>query len=526
MTTKQGKLYLKKINKSIIEGMNADPTANVPGNEFDLIAIRNKNESNAKTGLSNCDKVCDNEAINKEICKIGCDIKHKGNDNNVVEFDNKNAIFHANKYEKYRKTPYYDDPITKNKREVITHGYSYWNPPDEFVKEFSHYTYRTIPEVKYKNKRICIPAAFWWSSGWCYSWRVYSHTEYREERTRHDKLRKIPGTKRVVPTKYRHTRWKETTRYDQKDAYENKKILYDISGEKYADGTKAGQFKGCNDINIAENQPDGEEGYIRNYHTYGEQYKKDCELGINSYSRENCTYENINNPNVANDENHEYNFSGCSTVQYGSTHQDQKNLDRYNEGWDEHVVGDSSTSGFQNYKESFTDRCSEPCKDYIEGKTININALENDTDRTAFQDCYDCEIKNNPLIKHTKLQTEFVDNILWEAVAIDDTVNNKLNSLSKANKELESNLTLENDNGIGYKKIKNYKKILDEYYETPTNPTNYLRKMDKEKKERNITINAFLEDMKKKTPSKNIEYTVMIGLLIAAGVSTAMLLKD
>jgi hypothetical protein len=50
--------------------------------------------------------------------------------------------------------------------------------------------------------------------------------------------------------------------------------------------------------------------------------------------------------------------------------------------------------------------------------------------------------------------------------------------------------------------------------------------MDKEKKERNITINAFLEDMKKKTPSKNIEYTVMIGLLIAAGVSTAMLLKD
>ena len=523
MTTKQGKLYLKRKNRPIIEGMTSDPLANVQGNEFDLIAIRNKNESNANAGLTKCNKVCDDEASNKEICKIGCDIKHKSKNNGQDQYEK--AIFHANKYEKYRKTPYYDDPITKNDREVITHGYSYWNPPDKFVKEISHY--KTVKKwyTKYRTKRICIPAAFWWSSGWCYSWSV-PYTEVKESRVPQYRWRKIPGTKHVVPTKYRHTRWKETTEYDEDDARENLKILTDISGENYADGTKSGQFKGCNNINIAKKQQDGEEGYIRNYHTYGEQYKKDCELGINSYSRENCTYENINNPNVNNDENHEYNFSGCSTVQYGSIHQDQKNLDNYEADWNQYVDGGNSTSGFQNYKESFTDRCSEPCEDYIEGKTININALEKDDDRKAFQDCYDCEIKNNPLIKHTKLQTEFVDNILWEAVAIDDTVNNKLNSLSKANKELESNLTLENDNGIGYKKIKNYKKILDEYYETPTNPTNYLRKMDKEKKERNITINAFLEDMKKKTPSKNIEYTVMIGLLIAAGVSTAMLLKD
>ena len=524
MTTKQGKLYLKKINKSIIEGMNADPTANVPGNEFDLVAICNKNESNANAGLTKCNTVCDDEASNKEICKIGCDIKHKSKNNGQDQYEK--AIFHANKYEKYRKTPYYDDPITKNNREVIKHGYSYMSPQDKFVEEYSHSTYEPIPKKIYKNKRTCISPRFFWERGWCYTRRVYSHTEYYDKENKHYKWRKIPGTKRVVPTKYRHTRWKETTEYDQKDKLLTLQILTDISGEKYADGTKAGQFKGCNDINIAKNQPDGDEDYIRNYHTYGEQYKKDCELGINSYSRENCTYENINNPNVANDENHEYNFSGCSTVQYGSTHQDQKNLDDYNEGWDEHVVGDSSTSGFQNYKESFTDRCSEPCKHYITGdETINSNALENDPDRKAFQDCYDCEIKNNPLIKHTKLQTEFVDNILWEAT--DDnvnTVNNKLKYLADENDKLQSNLKLENDNEFSYKKIKNYNSKLETNYEEQH--TNYLRKMDKEKKERNITINAFLEDMKKKTPSKNIEYTVMIGLLIAAGVSTAMLLKD
>ena len=45
-------------------------------------------------------------------------------------------------------------------------------------------------------------------------------------------------------------------------------------------------------------------------------------------------------------------------------------------------------------------------------------------------------------------------------------------------------------------------------------------------KKRNATINAYLEDMKTKNPSKNIEYGIWIGLLAAAGISTAVLLKD
>jgi hypothetical protein len=524
MTTKQGKLYLKRKNKPIIEGMTSDPLADVPGNEFDLVAIRNKNNDNANAGLTKCNKVCDDEASNKEICKIGCDIKHKSKNNGQDEYTN--AIFHANKYEKYRKTPYYDDPITKNNREVITHGYSYMSPPDKVVKEISHY--KTVKKyyTKYRTKRICIPAAFWWSSGWCYSWSV-PYTVVKSKQVPQYRWRKIPGTKHVVPTKYRHTRWKETTEYSEDDARDNLKILTDISGKNYADGTKAGQFKGCNDINITEKQVDEDEDYIRNYNSYGKQDKKDCELGINSYSRENCNYTNIDNKNNDNNENHVYNFSGCNTVKYGSIHQDEENLDVYNEEWNQYVVSDSSTSGFQNYKESFTDRCSDDCQDYINGvKTIPINAVKNEKDRIDFQDCYDCEIKNNPLIKHTKLQTEFVDNILWKAVPNVDTIKMKLNSLSDENKNLESNLTLENienDKEFRYKKIKNYNKILIDNYE---NPTNHLRKMIKKKKERNLTINAFLEDMKKKTPSKNIEYTVMIGLLVAAGVSTAMLLKD
>ena len=45
-------------------------------------------------------------------------------------------------------------------------------------------------------------------------------------------------------------------------------------------------------------------------------------------------------------------------------------------------------------------------------------------------------------------------------------------------------------------------------------------------KKRNATINAYLEDMKTRNPSKNVEYGLWIGLLAAAGISTAVLLKD
>jgi hypothetical protein len=42
-------------------------------------------------------------------------------------------------------------------------------------------------------------------------------------------------------------------------------------------------------------------------------------------------------------------------------------------------------------------------------------------------------------------------------------------------------------------------------------------------KKNNATINAFLEDMKSKTPSKNIEYGIWAGLAVAAGVTVAAL---
>jgi hypothetical protein len=45
-------------------------------------------------------------------------------------------------------------------------------------------------------------------------------------------------------------------------------------------------------------------------------------------------------------------------------------------------------------------------------------------------------------------------------------------------------------------------------------------------KKRHTTINAYLEDMKTRNPSKNVEYVAWIGLLAAAGISTAFLLKE
>ena len=36
---------------------------------------------------------------------------------------------------------------------------------------------------------------------------------------------------------------------------------------------------------------------------------------------------------------------------------------------------------------------------------------------------------------------------------------------------------------------------------------------------KNATINAYLEDMDKRTPRKNMEYGLWLGLLVAAGIT-------
>lgn len=75
------------------------------------------------------------------------------------------------------------------------------------------------------------------------------------------------------------------------------------------------------------------------------------------------------------------------------------------------------------------------------------------------------------------------------------------------------------------------------YYNTNQNSTakcgannaSYCLQRDHSKsysKKRHVNINAYLEDMKTKNPSKNVEYGIWIGLLAAAGISTAVLLKD
>lgn len=43
---------------------------------------------------------------------------------------------------------------------------------------------------------------------------------------------------------------------------------------------------------------------------------------------------------------------------------------------------------------------------------------------------------------------------------------------------------------------------------------------------KNATINAYLEDMDKRTPRKNMEYGLWLGLLVAAGITTVTLIKD
>lgn len=512
MTTKQGTLFLKKKNASIIEGLTPDTCEGCP-NSTPYKTVRDKNKTYAATGKDACYDKCDDDikVFDTTICELGCDIRHDASSNQQTELSK--PIKHDIKFYRYRDI--YELESGNQSDTMISPREEKWEPPHVYGNISTGYKTVSYVETQYYSTRHCIPP-FWFVPGWCY-------TIPRSRRV--TKTKKVPqfrygitqrGTYNIYLEKRKKCHWTDVREYDA--AYNLKKARENST----FNATKEYEIKSCGDLDWMKDPSGG--GIIKydhsdktdlsgnpmkmidNYTIYGEKYVYDCNAGYNYYERQNCDI-----------------FNNCSTVNYGSIIEHENAYDRAKE----------EEEDYKNVTESFTNICKSKCNNFINGVNSNdtyqlrsdkISTMEQ---KGAQKDCYECEKKYNPFIRNPQLQSEFVDNVLFKAIEKDGsrekdesktnyniyTVGDQLNKLYNSNYEIDVDIKKETENLT--KKNTNHTKHKDK-----------IREMTDNQEIKNATINAYLEDMKQKTPSKNIEYGVMIGLLVAAGVSTAMLLKD
>lgn len=497
MTTKQGTLFLKKKNASIIEGLTSDTCEGCP-NSAPYKTVRDENKTYAATGKDACYDKCDDDinVFDTTICKLGCNIRHDASSNQQTELSK--PIKHNIKFYRYRDI--YELESGNQSDTMISPRKEKWEPPHVYGNISTGYKTVSYVETQYYSTRHCIPS-FWFVPGWCY-------TIPRSRRV--TKTKKVPqfrygitqrGTYNIYPEKRKKCHWTDVKEYDA--AYNLKKARENST----FNATKEYEIKSCGDLDWMKDPSGGIRNFdhlvdtdlsgnpmkmIDNYTIYGEKYVYDCNAGYNYYERQNCDISN-----------------NCSTVNYGSIIEHENAYDRAKE----------EEEDYKKVTESFTNICKSKCNKFIKGvnsnDTYQLRSVSINDSVTEQKDCYECEKKYNPFIRNPQLQSEFVDNVLFKA---------SNNDRSRLGDHLKKNLYKRN-----YQIEKNIDDQIDELNEKKKNHNTHrtkIREMTDNQEIKNATINAYLEDMKQKTPSKNIEYGVMIGLLVAAGVSTAMLLKD
>ena len=160
---------------------------------------------------------------------------------------------------------------------------------------------------------------------------------------------------------------------------------------------------------------------------------------------------------------------------------------------------------FTNYKkkEGFSNACKSKC--------ANVNTEADIASMTSNSECYKCEVKYNPYIRYSAPREKLIREARYKANN-QNQLNPKLYQLRGQQESQKS-------------KLDNRKTRQNLLANRNRNLFDELKNMPPSKK-RNATINAYLEDMKTRNPSKNVEYVVWVGLLAAAGISTAVLLKD
>ena len=186
---------------------------------------------------------------------------------------------------------------------------------------------------------------------------------------------------------------------------------------------------------------------------------------------------------------------------YGSIEYDRQNYD--NELAKTRALTEATETFTNNKKEGFSNACKSKC--------ANVNTEADIASMTSNSECYKCEVKYNPYIRYSAPREKLIREARYKANN-QNQLNPKLYQLRGQQESQKS-------------KLDNRKTRQNLLANRNRNLFDELKNMPPSKK-RNATINAYLEDMKTRNPSKNVEYVVWVGLLAAAGISTAVLLKD
>ena len=482
MTTKQGLLYNKK-NEKYIENMQQRPDpmehANQQANPFIYQKAAEKNVKFADEALTECKNMCDAKFSNdeREACYLGCDIKNNASSADDLSLFDKRSI--NNPYDKIRNA--IKKTVDKTSDKKVSSAYKKWDPPNKYG--WITTGTRRVPYyyTAYKNKKSC--RFIWWQfRSVCSTKRVpYRKKGYKNQQVKKWGIVK-KGKQTPVPAVWEKCEWQETHKYPEENV-----------------GTFSEQVNvgSCGDFITDKNIPDGNPEYYRDYSKH--QLETACKAGMDNYERKNCVVNTYSKT-----------MSCTGKTKYGSLLQDSENLDQEMTEYNKFIYETPSAV------EGFSNACKSKCSVFIE----NPNRV-NSEDMKEDNECYKCEVENNAFIRNDKARDEWLDNLFYIATK-NEPMEMQLSKLKQRygdNKDTLKKLhhvDLDNNKETGiYADLKQkYKTIYDK-----------LDSMTYSEK-KNATINAYLEDMDKRTPRKNMEYGLWLGLLVAAGITTATLIKD
>jgi hypothetical protein len=481
MTTKQGLLYNKK-NEKYIENMQQRPDpmehANQQANPFIYQKAVDKNVKFADEALTGCKNTCDAQFSNdeREACYLGCDIKNNATSADDLSLVDKRSI--NNPYDKIRKE--ITKTVDKTSDKKVSSAYKKWDPPHTYG-----WIIRGTRRVPYYY--TAYKCSYYWS--WWRFRNVCKRVAYRKKGYKNQQVKKWgivkKGKQTPVPAVWEKCEWQETHKYPEENV------------GTFSEEVNVGS---CDDFITDKNIPDGNLEYYRDYSKH--QLETACNTGMDNYERKNCVVNTYSKT-----------MSCTGKTKYGSLLQDSENLDQESTEYNKFIYETPSAV------EGFSNACKSKCSDFIKDPSlVNRNEMAKDNE------CYICEVKNNAFIRNDKARDEWLDNLFYIATP-ENTMQGKLDELK--GKYDNNKGTLQNLHDVDFLQNNQISETgtyvdLKQKYKTIYDKLHSMTYSEK----KNATINAYLEDMDKRTPRKNMEYGLWLGLLVAAGITTVTLIKD
>ena len=492
MTTKQGLLYKKSIIENMEDKSNPIKDIEKKVNTTPYLDVLNKNRENANKGLESCKLLCDEKYSDyeRDACYLGCDIKYGASSASVEDLSETRNL--SNPYDKWKKA--YNVEVNKSSNRKVKSSYKVWDPYHSFGWIWNGWRKRWYYYWSVYWARRCY--WYWWWRwrrwcGWGIKWRRRK-TYYWKPTWRWGVTKR--GKKRTIPAVWERCNWKETHRYGK---------------EKIGQFVEDIEVTNCYDIMKDKNIPDDNPDNYRDYSIHN--MDKACQYGMEKYQRKNC---------VVGTDKKTITCNGTKT--YGSVAEDQRNYSNEQASQNEYIDS-QQTETFDNI-EGFSNACKSKCAGYT---SSNLNQKM----KNANDECYVCELKNNPFIRYDKPREQYIDTIKYISTK-SNPLNPEIKKIVKRFKNHKSQLYDLDSNKQKFNKT-------TKQYEVSSKRTGKLPELEIENnklntifnnmpysKKKNLTINAYLEDMKSRNPSKNIEYGVWMGLMLAAGITTATLIKD